>query len=482
MSRNTLLWHDYETWGADPRRDRAAQFAALRTDEDLREVGAPLMLFCRPSRDFLPHPRAAMVTGLTPQRAEAEGLPEAEFFGRVHAELGRAGTCGVGYNSIRFDDEVTRFGLYRNFLPPYDREWRLGNSRWDLIDLARMTRALRPEGLVWPERAPGVTSFRLTDLTEANDIPHLGAHDALADVRATLGLARRIREAQPKLYAWHYKMRRKDEVKRWLRPRFGQVVLHVSGMFPSEQGHLAPVLPLMLRPGMNNEVVAIDLRVDPGPLLALGPEALAANLYARRSALPEGVARVGIKTIHLNKSPALAPTETLTPALAERWGIDLDQAQAHRAAVLSSLDLPDRLAALYALPREEEADPDPDEALYDGFITDQDAELCREVRERSPDGLWDWTPALSDPRLQRLFRRYRARSWPERLAPEEAAGWERFCRARREEGGLRGALTRTAFQAEIAAIRAEGVGDSDEEVLRALEAWAEEPPAGGAAG
>ncbi len=75
---------------------------------------------------------------------------EAEFIARIHAELAHPGTCGVGYNSIRFDDEFTRYTLYRNFYDPYAREWQNGCSRWDIIDMLRLTRALRRRGSSGP--------------------------------------------------------------------------------------------------------------------------------------------------------------------------------------------------------------------------------------------------------------------------------------------------------------------------------------------
>ncbi|MGB5685454.1 MAG: exodeoxyribonuclease I, partial [Candidatus Electrothrix sp.] len=156
----TLLWHDYETWGINPRRDRPAQFAALRTDSELKEVGEPIMLYCRPTDDFLPHPEAAMLTGISPQEAAAKGLNEASFFERINTAFSEPGTCGVGYNSIRFDDEVTRFGFYRNFIDPYAREWKNGNTRWDIIDLVRLAYALRPEDINWPQKKDGRVSFR----------------------------------------------------------------------------------------------------------------------------------------------------------------------------------------------------------------------------------------------------------------------------------------------------------------------------------
>ena len=190
MARS-FYWHDYETWGADPRRDRPAQFAGVRSDEALECVSEPLVLYCRPADDMLPQPEACLITGITPQEARDKGLCEAEFARRIHAEMMQPGTCSVGYNSIRFDDTVSRNLFYRNLLDAYEREYKNGNSRWDLIDVARMFYALRPDGVEWPMHEPGKPSFRLEDLTAANGIEHEGAHDALADVRATISRVRR---------------------------------------------------------------------------------------------------------------------------------------------------------------------------------------------------------------------------------------------------------------------------------------------------
>ena len=248
MSETTLLWHDYETWGLNPRLDRPSQFAAIRTDLNLNPIGDPIELFCKPALDFIPHPQSALITGLTPQVVAKKGIVEAEFARALHEAFSVPGTCGVGYNSIRFDDEVTRFNLYRNFYDPYAREWQNGNSRWDILDLVRMCHALRPEGINWPEREPGIPSFRLQDLSAANDIEHGNAHDALADVRATLGLAKLIKEKQEKLYEYYFKFRRKAEPAALLNLAEKPIVLHISGMYPSTVGCIAPVVPLCTHP------------------------------------------------------------------------------------------------------------------------------------------------------------------------------------------------------------------------------------------
>ena len=188
LNQATILWHDYETWGVSPKFDKPSQFAGIRTDLDLNIIGEPEMFYCQPPQDYLPQPEACLVTGITPQKALREGLTEAEFAERIHSLFSQPNTCVAGYNSIRFDDEVTRYLLYRNFYDPYAREWQNGNSRWDIIDMIRACYALRPEGIEWPtvERdGQQVVSFRLELLTKANGIEHEAAHDAMSDVYAT---------------------------------------------------------------------------------------------------------------------------------------------------------------------------------------------------------------------------------------------------------------------------------------------------------
>ena len=249
---NTLYWHDYETFGIDPSRDSPSQFAGVRTDENLNIIGEPLTLFCQPPIDRLPFPQACLITGITPQHALEEGVPEREFIEKIHRELSLPGTCGVGYNSIRFDDEVTRYCLYRNFYDPYEREWKQGNSRWDIIDMVRLTRALRPEGIEWPSYEDGSPCFKLERLTAANGITHESAHDALSDVFATIAMAKLVMTAQPKLYRYVYEHRLKHKVAELIDLTHQKPFLHVSGKLPRENGYTALMMPLARHPTNKN--------------------------------------------------------------------------------------------------------------------------------------------------------------------------------------------------------------------------------------
>jgi len=432
MSRQTrsFYWHDYETWGADPSRDRAAQFAGLRTDLDFNPIGEPLVIYARPADDVLPQPGACMVTGISPQQAVAEGLPEADFFRFIHAEMSQPGTCSLGYNTIRFDDEITRYGLYRNFFDPYEREWKNGNSRWDMIDVVRLTRALRPEGIEWPCKENGDTSFRLEELTSANGIEHVGAHDALADVRATIGIARLVREHQPRLFDYVLSHRDKHTLAGVLDVGTQQPVLHVSARYPARLGCIAAVLPLAMHPRNRNSVIVYDLRVDPEPLLSLSADELRERLYTRSEDLLPGVARIPLKEIHINKAPVVVPMSTLTDTAREEWQMDGGTEQRHLQALLAArTGLQDKLAAVFA-EREFAPREDPDLDLYGGFLSDADRRRCERVRETSGEALAGLELDFDAPKLRELLFRYRARNWPETLNRSERARWDQYRRQR----------------------------------------------------
>lgn len=466
----TFYWHDYETFGADPSRDRPVQFAGLRTDAELNPVGKPLVIFARPADDFLPHPQACLVTGISPQQALEQGIPESEFIGQIHRELSRPGTCGVGYNSLRFDDEVTRYTLYRNFYEPYAREWQQGNSRWDIIDLVRAANALRPEGIEWPLREDGLPSFRLEDLTAANDIGHEAAHDALSDVHATIALARLVKQRQPRLYDYVLKHRDKRSVQAQLDIPAMKPVLHVSGMFGARRHNIALVVPLAVHPVNRNEVICFDLSADPAQLFDLQAEQLQDLLYTHTDDLPEGVERPGFKSVHINRCPILVTAKMADPATAERLGISGQRCREHLAALREyrgrdSKAFTDKVQAIYT-GREFEPITDPDRMLYSGgFFSAGDKKVMDQVRASSPEELASASFPFEDKRLPEMLFRYRARNFPTSLSPGELAQWEefRFQRLTEPEGGA--SICMEEFHALIEQLLAAGELSAPQQAL-----------------
>ncbi|MFT6791890.1 MAG: exodeoxyribonuclease-1 [Cellvibrionaceae bacterium] len=422
---NTYYWHDYETWGTQPSVDKPVQFAGVRTDLELNPLGEPLVFHCRPSADCLPQPEACLVTGMTPQIAMENGVPEPDFFRLIHRQLSQPGTCAVGYNSIRFDDEVTRYGFYRNFYDPYEREWKQGNSRWDIIDMVRMVYALRPETLNWPLNDDKVPSFKLEALSRANGIDHQAAHDALSDVYATIGLAKLIKTRQAKLYEYAYSLRDKKRVAQLIDLNTHKPLLHISSRFAAARGCAALVIPLMCHPTNKNRVICYDLSVDPAPLIELSPEAVAERVFAKQEALPDSAERIPLKEVHLNKSPILATTKLLDEAAAKRLGIDKSSCERHWQQLLA-VDLTEKLTAIYG-EVDRPASLDAERQLYDGFIGDGDKYLLEKIREAAPENLRQFSEQLADERLRVLLFRYRSRHYPETLDDEESVRWKQWC-------------------------------------------------------
>ncbi|MFJ7282956.1 exodeoxyribonuclease I [Pseudomonas sp. NPDC099000] len=424
----SIFWYDYETTGINPRCDRPLQVAGIRTDFDLNEIDEPVNLFCQPSDDILPHPAACAITGITPGQLAEHGLSEADFMTRVHAQLAAPGTCGAGYNTLRFDDEMTRYSLYRNFFDPYAREWQGGNSRWDLIDVVRAAFALRPDGLVWPTDDDGRVTLKLERLTAANGIDHGNAHEALSDVRATIALARLIREKQPKLYDWLFQLRSKQKVMDQIR--LLQPMVHISGRFSAARSYVGVVLPLAWHPRNKNALIVCDLHLDPQGLLDLDAETLRQRLYTRRDDLADGELPVPLKLIHINKCPVVAPLSVLRPDDQQRLGLDMVLYQ-DRVLRLSDAQQvwQDKVLAIYT--REDfTSSQDPEQQLYDGFIGDRDRRLCEQVRAADPAQLSQQQWPFDDERLPELLFRYRARNFPDTLNFEEQERWRIFCQQR----------------------------------------------------
>jgi len=480
MQALTFYWHDYETFGRVPRRDRPSQFAGIRTDAELNEIGAPLMVYCRPAPDYLPEPEACLLTGILPQTCLEQGLAEHEFAATIEAELARPGTVGLGYNTIRFDDEVTRHLFWRNLMDPYAREWQNDCGRWDLLDVVRCAYALRPEGIEWPRHEDGRPSFKLEHLSAANGLAHEAAHDALSDVRATIALARLLRSAQPKLFEFCLRLRKKEAV--WAEIGVGRPFLHISGMYGVERGCMALVWPLAPHPSNKNELIVWDLASDPAELLTLNAEAIRARMFVKQEALEEGVTRLPIKTIHVNKSPiVIGNLKTLSPAMAERWGLDLAQGLRHAELLAREGQL---LAGLWGevFQRPAAAGPvDVDEDLYGGFLSPDDRRLLNRLRGLDAAALAERVAqgkaAFQDARLAELLFRYRARNFPALLSAAEQAQWQAHCAARLH-AGAGGAQTLAQFFERIDALGESAEDERSEAILGALYDYAEQiaPP------
>lgn len=454
MTQASFYWHDYETWGADPLVDRPSQFAGIRTDSELNIIGEPLMLYCQPPVDVLPQPEACLITGITPQQALQQGVIEAEFIKRILAELAAPGTCGVGYNSIRFDDEVTRFSCFRNFHDAYAREWQNGNSRWDLIDVVRLCYALRPEGIHWPVGEHGLPSFRLEELSQANHLEHQQAHDALSDVYATIALAKLLKQKQAKLFNYAFGLRRKQAVFDLLDLKQRKPILHISAMFSAERCCTALVMPLCSLADNANGIVSFDLSCSPDDLIHLDVATLKQRLFTSRAELEaQGLERLPLKTIHANKSPMLVTPKVLDEHSQARLQLDMKRCEQHYQQLKHACEQPEfmeKLRLLFERDVQQAGDMDVDSSLYQGgFFSDHDKHLMAQVRNSSAYELAENSFPFEDVRLHELLFRYRGRNYPQGLNEQDIQRWQHFIMQRLQHGCGRQSLNLNRYQEKL---------------------------------
>ncbi len=422
----TFYFYDLETSGFNPRTDRIMQFGGQRFDMNLQAVGEPDDMLIALADDVLPSPDAILVTGITPQKTKSEGYTEAEFLKIFHEKIAVPGTIFVGYNTVRFDDEFVRFLQYRNFYDAYEWQWKDNRGRWDMLDVVRMTRALRPEGIVWPFDSSGKPSNRLELLTSVNKLDHANAHDALSDVNATLSLARLLKSKQPKLFDYLFDMRDKRKVAGLVDSN--QQFVYVSGKFASEFEKATIAIKIADHPKKQGSLV-YDLRHDPGAFTGLSAEKLAdAWKYKKDPTDPQ----LPVKTLQYNRCPAVAPISVLDKASQNRLDIDLEAIEKNGSKLKANPKFVDNLMkALEILDEQQqtrlmENENDVDGRLYDGFLQDTDRNLLEKVHNASPENLIPDQFNFNDDRMRKLLPLYKARNFPKKLSDSERSEWEAF--------------------------------------------------------
>lgn len=440
------------------------QFAGQRTDMDLNPVGEPVNILISLTEEVLPDPGAVLITGITPQKTREEGYSEAEFLKILHETVLTPGTIILGFNSVRFDDEFMRYTLYRNFYDPYEWQWQDSRSRWDILDVIRMTRALRPEGIKWPTDADGNPTNRLELITAENGLDHANAHDALSDVLALIDVTRLIRSKQPKLFDYLLTMRDKRKVMELINLDDPQPFVYSSGRYTKTNDHTTVAFPIAPG-GRQGSVIVYDLRQDPTLWANKTIRELKDIRFAPYEKRQEADFQpLPAKELTYNRCPAVAPMGVLTGEAQDRLKLDITTIEQNLAKLRRS-DLPEKLREVFARDSDFSKATDVDAQLYDGFISERDKPKMSAVRAASREDLADFHPDFVDERLHGLLLRYKARNYPQSLSADERSIWEQY----RTE---RVAADMAKFAKELQRLAATA-SDNQQFLLSELQLWAE---------
>lgn len=460
----SLLWYDLETFGIHPLSDRIAQYAAIRTDDKFAEIEAPVVCYCRLGMDYVPNPESCLITRITPQYANEKGITEAEFVRRIRRQMLVPNTCVVGYNSLRFDDEFIRNLFYRNFCDPYDREYANGNSRWDIIDLARMAHDFRPDGISWVYDENRRPSFRLQELASANGIEIDRAHEALSDVRATIGLAKLIHNKQPKLFHYYFSMRMKQNVRALVNLQHPKPITFTSSVFTRPSGCTSVVYPISAIPDRENAIIAYDLRFDPSDWLGLPVAELRRRIFSPGTEYQEKD-HIHLIEIRLNRCPGVAPLNTLDEERSKALSIDTKTCLNHARRLVDQPELAQKVRSVFSMER---AAPyqDADYQIYSGgFFGDEDRAAMKSIRNASPKELISSNPAFIDPRGPELFRRYLGRNYYDLLPQKEKSRWKSHCAGVLLAPELDSVLDISKFKKQVHSLLSSGTTPAEDKAI-----------------
>ena len=329
-----MLWYDLETTSPDPATCRITQFAAVRTTGGLDTISTASVTV-RPDDWVLPTPEAVLVTGLTPEILARDGMPEYEGVLRIREALSAPGATRIGYNSVRFDDEVVRHTLYRGLHDPYELEWRGGAARYDLLDIVRAASVFEPSGVSWGRNGDGALSYSLGATAEANGIGFGGKqHDALADVAATVDLAKVFRDGAPRTWGHAMLCRDKRFVGRVVGTGPSRLLFHSSRLHGNERRCGALVVPVCAHPSIPNRVIGVDVGRDDDALHGMSGGELRDALFAKDGDRAAGSPRPPLVLLETNKPMFVAEIKKGgDPPWAARIGADIGAARARQKRI-----------------------------------------------------------------------------------------------------------------------------------------------------
>ncbi len=448
----TYLWYDYETFGADPKRDRIAQFAGIRTDENFKIIDK-VEHYCKLSEDYIPNYQACLITGITPQMANRRGMNEEKLSEAIYREFTKVNTVSIGYNSLKFDDEVTRNLFYRTLRDPYIREWKDGCSRWDFLRGVMGFYTVSRNKIIWPKSEDNKTSFKLEKLTEINGIKHKKAHDAMSDVKATIDMAKLLWERDKKLYNYIMSLRDKNFVNNLLREE--QFFIHSDFSYGYDRDYTTLLYKVNIVKMGANDVIFLDLNTDLNLLKELEIDKLKELMYMKKEELAEGsYSRPGVKMLRTNQIPLLFKWNDYKDRGEFKW-VDLE----YKVKLAREIEMKygHKLAKLFENKKYNEV-LDVELDIYSGFPSPTDKGQFTLIHQ----DVKGYRPNFENKKYNELYYRWKAKNYFDLLSDNEKEDWKRYCYKLLEgELGREDILTFKTFEKEIEKARIDYKEDSE---------------------
>lgn len=407
-----FLWYDYETYGLDPTQDRIAQFASIRTDENLNQIGEECSIFSDIPDDYLPSPYACIVHGFTPDQTADYSLKESIFANKIFDILNQQETCVVGFNNNSFDDEFTRFLFYRNLLDPYSWHYRNGNSRWDIVNLARTTSAIYPSAINVKSENDGF-SFKLQDLARVNNIESSNAHNALSDVHTTISLARLIKNNAPDIFNASFRIRSKKAVKIFIKSNRLKPLIYTSQFIKSKFKSTTVVVPICRHPLYPDYYISIDLKHDLSKFVNHSFDQIKDFVFTNKDPHANPFEFPRFHVIKLARCPSLYEFSLFSHDLPSRLGFGNGFLDSQVSEVRCMEDRLIEVINNVFTTASKGVQDDAEAQLYEGFISDTDRHLCSIFINSLANRQVPNPQSFEDIRLQVLSWRYLNRNFSE---------------------------------------------------------------------
>ena len=450
-----FVFYDTETTGLSREFDQILQFAAILTDDTFLELER-FEIRCRCLPWVVPAPMALKVTGVSPAQLKDPALPS--FFDMMstirHKLAAWSPAVFIGYNSIRFDEPLLQRALWQTLHPPYLTVTD-GNARMDLLPIVQATSHLADGALAYPETDRGNTGFKLDALAPLNGYAHKNAHDALADVEATIHIAKLIADRVPTLWLSSVLRAPKQATAKVLEK--GRPVYVVEYFMGKPAAWWGQRLDAHGSKGTNASIARLDQNWE--HLASVNEDELAKAL----TSYPKPLRHLG-----MNKAPIVFTEDEA----GSYWGIELDdQAKAMSAHLNASPDAVRRILEQDAALQERWPESEHlEQRIFEGFPSRADEHGMLAFQSA------DWTErarlmrTFEDNRFSQLAQRIVYVNAPDKLEPSDRERLEKAITERLMVDHGDDKLWRTipAAMRELDSVRATEGGDN---AARQIEMW-----------